>query len=415
MELALSTPVFDWDAWQPLLSEAKASESAQPATDIPFTLRLSAAKFKAAGTDFGAVAVSAQRRNGAYQLSFSGAALAGTLAYQPAASGQSAAKIDAKFTRVSVPEPPTEPSRVPRDKTQPAAPPAAPPPIHAWDLAQLPAGRIEIQEFRRGTQVLGALSFDMQPGEGGWSLNALNWRPNADTQFTGRARVQGQGAAQQTVLTLSATGQHFGQTIKQLLGSSPITGGAIDSLQLELNWPGSPESFAAARLNGAGQVRLKGGQVNDVDPGAGRLAGLLSLSAITKRLRLDFSDVLDKGLQFDELNADWVMHRGVLRVAPFELKNASLRMNANGHTNLADDSLDYRVRVYADVGMLLPIIGTVAGGPLVGGAVLAVQQALKSIDKNPSPTLMYQITGTLDQPIVKSVSSLPDEPAAATP
>jgi uncharacterized protein YhdP len=67
--------------------------------------------------------------------------------------------------------------------------------------------------------------------------------------------------------------------------------------------------------------------------------------------------------------------------------------------------LNYRVNVYADVGMLLPIIGTVAGGPLVGGAVLAVQQALKSIDKNPSPTLSYQISGTLEKPIIQSVSS----------
>jgi uncharacterized protein YhdP len=60
---------------------------------------------------------------------------------------------------------------------------------------------------------------------------------------------------------------------------------------------------------------------------------LLSLSALTKRLRLDFSDVLDRGLQFDELNADWVMHDGVLQVEPFTLKNASLHMSASGSTN----------------------------------------------------------------------------------
>lgn len=392
LSLSMDAPVFDWDDWQPLLADLSPAASPSTVQPTPLTVKLTTPAFHALGANFGAVQLSVQRHSATTEVQLKGALLDGALSYQAAeAGGQSL--LNAQLNRLYLPSAPDHPTH---------APPA---PITDWDLSHLPAGKITIADLRRGQQQLGALAFTMTPTTNRWMLNDLSWQPNADTRFIGRAAVTGQAAEQNTALTLAATGTAFGKTIKQLLGSSPINEGEINQLHLELNWPGSPEAFAEERLNGAGLVRLKSGQINEVDPGAGRLAGLLSLSALTKRLRLDFSDVLDRGLQFDELNADWVMHDGVLQVEPFTLKNASLHMSASGSTNLADDSLNYRVNVYADVGMLLPIIGTVAGGPLVGGAVLAVQQALKSIDKNPSPTLSYQISGTLEKPIIQSVSS----------
>jgi uncharacterized protein YhdP len=122
-------------------------------------------------------------------------------------------------------------------------------------------------------------------------------------------------------------------------------------------------------------------------------------------LRLDFSDVVDQGLQFDSLAADWKLKQGVLDVDPLTVRNASMHLTATGKTKLSDNSLDYTVKVYADIGMLLPIIGTVAGGPIVGGAVLALQQALKTIDKNPAPTLVYRVTGTIADPVVKTTDA----------
>ena len=398
LALSIDTPVFDWDAWQPLLTadqEDKPSNKAGAAQATPFDLNLNTAAFKVAGTDFGAVQLSLRHRATGDRLELTGAALAGTVDYQPkGADGHPV--VQAQLARLYWPKPSAKPS-------------SPPPPVDAWSLSRLPSGRIAIADLRRGEQKFGAVQATLVPGADEWRLDAIDWQPSDGVTLTGRAAVQGKGSAQRTVLTLSGTGAPLSQTLKQLLGTSPITGGKIDRLHLELNWPGSPDSYTAARLDGAGSLRLSAGQISEIDPGAGRLAGLLSLEALTKRLRLDFSDVLDRGLQFDTLDADWVIQHGVLEMAPLDLKNASLHLNASGRTNLADDSLDYRVNVYADVGMLLPIIGTVAGGPLVGGAVLAVQQAIKSLDKNPSPTLAYQITGTLDQP---KIQSLPTSPTA---
>ncbi|MBN2856398.1 MAG: hypothetical protein JXK51_09155, partial [Halothiobacillaceae bacterium] len=176
-----------------------------------------------------------------------------------------------------------------------------------------------------------------------------------------------------------------------------------------LQWPGAPSAFALARLNGSGQFELTQGQLNDVDPGVGRLAGLLSLGALTRRLRMDFSDVVDQGLQFDSLSAQWQIKHGELSVAPLILKNAALSATAKGATNLRTQSLNYTVHIYADMGMLLPIIGTVAGGPLVGGAVLALQQAFSALNTNPAPTVTYHIGGSIAHPIVKTIDSSAEE------
>jgi uncharacterized protein YhdP len=80
--------------------------------------------------------------------------------------------------------------------------------------------------------------------------------------------------------------------------------------------------------------------------------------------------------------------------------------------NLVDRKLDLAARVYADFGMLLPLIGTVAGGPLVGGAVLALQETFKQLDEAPAPSVIYHIGGSFDQPKVtrgEDGSLVPDE------
>ncbi|WP_407276727.1 YhdP family protein [Halothiobacillus sp. DCM-1] len=396
LDLSIATPVLDWDAWQPVLMAG--SSTASPDNGIPFHLQLHCADFKAAGTTLGATDISVQFNDARYRVKFAGAALQGDLEYQPAAAGERAT-VKAQFARLYLPKV--------ADTEHSAGSLSPPAPPQSWNLSRLPVGQIEIKDLRRGDQRWGALAFSMVSDAQGWHLNPIQWQPTDGVQLDGRAVVRGSGEQQRTVLTLSGQGDALGQALKQLYGNSPITGGKIERLHLDLDWPGSPDSFALARLNGAGSLRLKAGQVNDIDPGAGRLAGLFSLSALTKRLQLDFSDIFDRGLRFDELNADWTIQQGLLTLAPLEVKNASLHLNIQGDSNLADDSLKYQVKVYSDVGMLLPIIGTVAGGPLVGGAVLAVQQALKSIDKNPSPTMVYEVTGTLSKPVIQRLSAVP--------
>src|SRR5690606_41566151 len=55
---------------------------------------------------------------------------------------------------------------------------------------------------------------------------------------------------------------------------------------------------------------LETGSRLDIDPGAGRVVGLMSVTALPRRLALDFRDVFNKGLVFDELDGGFTIIDG---------------------------------------------------------------------------------------------------------
>ena len=405
LAINLSTPLLDWDAWQPILSGASLSGSKQLASNgpvAPFNLNVQTDRLKVAGLHFGSTRLNVRFTGGQYLIKASGDALDGDLKFQQPSVTHPAGQVSMQFKRFHIEDAPSSDSASSGSVTA----------VTSWDLKQIPGAQVIIDDLWFGKHRLGKLVLNAEsaaPGTDRIDIPTIDWQPTPSFRLIGQGTVVGQSAKQQTQLNVSAQGTDVGGLFKQVTGENPpLTGGEVKTAELQLSWPGSPAAFAPERLNGAGSFELQNGQLNDVDPGAGRLAGLLSLGAITRRLRLDFSDVVDQGLQFDSLAAHLKLKQGVLNVDPLTLRNASVHLTATGKTRLSDNSLDYTVKVYADVGMLLPIIGTVAGGPLVGGAVLALQQAFKAIDKNPAPTLVYRVTGTIAEPIVNTTDASPE-------
>jgi uncharacterized protein (TIGR02099 family) len=404
LDLSLKTPIFDWNKWQPILMSEPAPVKGD-AIRSPFRVHLKTDQLRVAGFTFPATTLDLSYLDNYFTLAAKGAALDGTARYQTPDKTHLVGQLTLKLNRLYLQSKQDAPEAA-NGKTD-----TEPPPITAWNLARIPDAIIDITDLKHNAHELGQLSFALTRAQSPpqsppiLQISAIDWQPTASIQFSGQAQVAGEGGAQQSSLNLSAKGSAFGAMLKRAQGSSPIQDGTIKTADFSLQWPGAPSAFALERLNGAGQFELTQGQLNDVDTGAGRLAGLLSLGALTRRLRMDFSDVVDQGLQFDSLTAQWQLKHGELTVAPLTLKNAALTAIAKGSTNLGAQSLNYTVHIYADIGMLLPIIGTVAGGPLVGGAVLALQQAFSALNKTPTPTLTYHIGGSIAHPIVKTIDS----------
>ena len=109
-----------------------------------------------------------------------------------------------------------------------------------------------------------------------------------------------------TKLFASIKGEEFGQAMAKLNFGDTIHNGTI-KFKGELSWPDEIFRPDWDILSGKGRIKLEDGILKDVEPGSGRFVGLLSLSALPRRLALDFSDVLFDGMEFDEIKGDLVL------------------------------------------------------------------------------------------------------------
>src|SRR3990172_6370875 len=77
--------------------------------------------------------------------------------------------------------------------------------------------------------------------------------------------------------------------------------GGSGKLAANLSWAGTPDEFNYATLDGTLKLDTSKGQFLKMDPGIGKLLGILSLQALPKRITLDFVDVFSEGFQFDNI------------------------------------------------------------------------------------------------------------------
>jgi uncharacterized protein YhdP len=108
--------------------------------------------------------------------------------------------------------------------------------------------------------------------------------------------------APRTRVNLLFTSTDFGAAARSLAYRD-----AIDAkkarIAADLWWPGGPSADVFKTLNGTLKVHLQDGRLRDIEPGAGRMLGLLSVAQLPRRLALDFRDVTDEGLAFNSVRA----------------------------------------------------------------------------------------------------------------
>src|SRR4029453_15661128 len=80
--------------------------------------------------------------------------------------------------------------------------------------------------------------------------------------------------------------------------------GGNGKARLDASWNGSPSTFRIDALDGVLTLAARDGQLTDVEPGAGRVLGLLSIAQLPRRLTLDFRDFFSKGFAFDRIEGD---------------------------------------------------------------------------------------------------------------
>src|SRR5690606_25457863 len=165
------------------------------------------------------------------------------------------------------------------------------------DPASVPPLDIAIDELRFGNAMLGKAEVHTRPVAGGLRIEKLQTRSPEQRIDVGGDWL-GRGASARTHLKVDVHSEDFGALLAGVGYEGRMAGGEGEA-HLDATWPGSPAGFRLANLQGTFTLAARDGQLVDVEPGAGRVLGLLSVAELPRRLLLDFRDLFSKGFAFN--------------------------------------------------------------------------------------------------------------------
>ena len=268
------------------------------------------------------------------------------------------------------------------------------------DPRGLPPLWVVVEDLRLDDRPLGRLHLVTLPQANGLHLARLelnselhrivangDWLVREEGQFS---RLQARLHSQELGRTLRAFGYAVGLERSEA------------EAELTVHWPAPFPAFAAALLEGRLALQVGRGQLLEVDPGMGRMVGLLNLQSLSRRLALDFSDLFQKGLGFDSINGTFTLKNGNAYTQDLQLRAPSARIDIEGRIGLKDRDYDQTITVMPRVSSALPIAGTIAGGPAVGAALLLAERLLRE-DIDQAARYWYSVTGPWEQPVIERI------------
>jgi uncharacterized protein YhdP len=174
-------------------------------------------------------------------------------------------------------------------------------------------------------------------------------------------------------------------------------------VKFDAGWPGSPVAFKLDGLEGSLHLDAREGRLLEIEPGAGRVLGLLSLAQLPRRLTLDFRDFFSKGFAFNEMKGTVRFGNGRAHSDKLVIDGPAATIDIRGAANLQAQSYDQTIEVRPKAGNLLTAIGAVAGGP-VGAAIGAAANVVLSKPIGSMAAKTYRVTGPWKEPKVEVIS-----------
>lgn len=174
------------------------------------------------------------------------------------------------------------------------------------------------------------------------------------------------------------------------------------SMELNLGWKSAPFYFGYETLNGSAKFKLGEGYFSDISDQGARLVSLLSLDSLYRKLKLDFNDIFEKGLFYNDLKGNIVIKDGVAYSENIKMDGVSGNMEMKGFTNLNTDMLDYNVSFRPNLTSSLGVLTWVAAAnPITIIGAFALDKILE--EEGALAEVRMKISGTLKEPVVEEV------------
>jgi uncharacterized protein (TIGR02099 family) len=386
IQVAASFNTLDLDAWHWALSSGASSGQDDESVPLLVAIMLDARQVHAFGYSFNALQMRAANNAESWTAHLNSPEVQGVIAWKRGGDGM----LSARLSRLVLSENEGGAQGDERDKNGSSS---SPPP------SSLPGLDVRADEFIVGSRELGQLAVRATNQEGAWRLDNLSIH-HPDGQFSGSGLWQ-PGAQHSTLdFTLeSANVGHFAAA----LGYENLVHGGQAKLAGKLDWQGPPTRIDYPTLSGQLELAAKNGRFARIEPGVGRLLGILSLQALPRRVTLDFRDVFSEGFAFDRIEGKTTISGGVMRSDSIEIVGPAAQALMRGQADIAGETQDLQVTVRPAMSETVAI-GTAIVNPLVGAVTYLAQKTLG----NPIGRLFsydYKVTGSWVDPVVEKTGS----------
>jgi uncharacterized protein YhdP len=270
------------------------------------------------------------------------------------------------------------------------------------DPRRLPGLRLRAAEFGFANRQLGRVEAEVVADRRGLRLDSFqsqgasfgleasgSWLATADGRTTTRLAA-----------TVSST--DVAASLDEL-GLDPVIAGESAELTASIYWDGAPSGQWLSHVGGDVALRIETGSLVEIDPGAGRVLGLMSIAALPRRLLLDFRDVFNKGFAFDEITGGFTIIDGNAYTDNLKMAGPTAEIGVIGRTGLRDRDYQQQAVVTAEPSNMLPTVGGLIGGPGVGAALLLFTRLFKEPLRGIGRA-SYCVTGPWDAPNVQRMA-----------
>lgn len=261
----------------------------------------------------------------------------------------------------------------------------------------LPGMSLSVDDFYIGERALGRLDLKARNDKGAWNLDSLSLE-NPDGGLKGKG-VWVNSGRHQTRLDFELNARDAGKLLDRLGFADAVRRGKA-KMAGELQWSGPLTAIHYPSLTGNLNVEAEKGQFNKLEPGVGKLLGLISLQSLPRRLTLDFRDIFSDGLAFDSIEGKLLVRKGVMRtLEPLRISGPAAQIEIKGETDLKSETQDMQVVVRPEIGGLAAVGAAALVNPVIGAAALVANTVLQK-PLNRLFSYRYHVTGTWADPKV---------------
>lgn len=274
-------------------------------------------------------------------------------------------------------------------------------------MENIPPLKVKVKKLIYDKQLLGALSFESYVKDNDFIIHQCKLvSPAYEMKLIGRwqqmkqkHKVEFEGYWQSLALSKAL----------KLFDIDPIIESKKALLSFKVKAKKSLLDLGLSDLKGKLELKLQQGRITKLSKeveerlGLGKLISILSLQTLPRRLTLDFSDLSNKGFSFDIFTGNFDLAKGSLYTKNTYVDGPVSYVSMKGRLNVLKKDYDLRLKVVPHITASLPVVATIAGGPLAGIAAWVASKIInQSIHKVSSYT--YEIKGPWQNPVVHQVN-----------